>query len=593
MKGFNRPTNSAGLLGLVLFLSLTANSWAAPQAVSPDFTITAFATVIKPVDLAFDGSGNLFVGRQGSGASAERIYKVSPDGLTVTEFGDPIPDPDAVIVDIDGVIGASGSVLVGGIGSIGTGGHITLISPDGLTTSTLVATSSETIDGPSNPQQFAFTAAGELVWGNCDNPPRTYGTVSALVGGVVQPVADAQTGICYDGIAISSDGHMFLTDLDGGNVLKFSPNGDLLDANFVTGLRQPQWMAYDAMGDFGNKVLVSEVREGRILSIDPATGATAIIAQYFLNPFGITIGPDGCLYVAEYNRNTIWRMCRKRSIYWANAISNGKVMRVDLEGLTPTMTEEVISTGLNAATSVALDLSSSELYFSDTSNEFIKRAPLTGSPEATLVNTDLRSPISIALDLVGNHLYWSNNKNNFLRIERMDLDDVPNSREIFIAGATGPIAIDAVNGHLYWGDRANATIYRATLDGSSQPEDLGIPIGVNAHSIALDMANGYVYWTNDDLSNCETSTGSQQIQRCPLDSCISPETIVEPDEENELELARPFGLALDLDAGKLYWSDECLKHIGQADLDGGNPTILSLDPNTVGAARGLVLAPSP
>lgn len=223
------------------------------------------------------------------------------------------------------------------------------------------------------------------------------------------------------------------------------------------------------------------------------------------------------------------------------------------------------------------------LYFSDTSIEFIKRANLDGSNEQTLVNTDIQSPTSIALDLVNDKLYWSNVKNG-LSIERSNLDG--SGRETAISGATGPIALDPNNGHLYWGDHATRSIHRSNLDGSGQV-DLGIAIGANAHSLALDLVHSKIYWTNDDLSNCETVTGEEKIQRRNLDGSGVTEDILTPAHG----LQRPFGLALDSSGDQLFWTDECLGQIRRTGLTGNGTNVQDIltDAGVVGGARGLAL----
>ena len=560
-----------GAVGVAWLIALATVGWAAPNTISTDFTLEVFATVPDPVDLAFDSAGNLFVGRQGSGAGSIRIHKVSPDGQTVSEFGDPIPDPDAVIVDIHGHVTTPGSVLVGGIGSIGTGGHITQISPDGLTTSVLAATASETHPGPSNPQQFAFDSSGRLLWGNCDNPPRTFGSVSTLAAGLPQVVADAGAGICFAGLAVAPNHGMFLTDLDAGAVVKFATDGTLLDTAFVSGLSQPQWLTYDAMGQFGGGVLVSEVAAGRIVSIDPDTGATTLIAENFSNPFGLTFGPAGCLFVAEFTTDTIWRMCPKQvapAVYWSNrSFDLDTIQRLSLDGAG--VAQQIVM-GLSSPLGLALDAQGGLIYWADASFNRIQRANLTGSGvvETPIDSESAPSPQRIALDVANSKVYWTDAFDKVVRRADLDGTDV----EDLVAGIEEPqsIALDLVNGKIYWEQevsQADPKIRRANLNipagetpaTRSDIEDLILaPHAAAPRGIALDAANGKIYWVNRlhgiyranlDLPAGESPAARSDVE--PLITSATPGFVLQNAPGRLDSLA---DIALDRANGMMYWS---------------------------------------
>ena len=197
---------AASTLGAIL--AVVAGSSAMAQTVSDplSFTLEAFADVTDPFHISFDEQGNLFVGRDASGSggssgAAVAIHMVSPDGLSVSEFGAPIEDPDGVVVDVGGNLTAAGSVLVGSgfFPAAGYTSKITEISFDGTSTSPLVSTLST--EALSNPQQLVFDSTGRLLWANFgagDGRPR--GSVGTLVGGVPTVVHDLGDAI-LDGIS--------------------------------------------------------------------------------------------------------------------------------------------------------------------------------------------------------------------------------------------------------------------------------------------------------------------------------------------------------------------------------------------------------
>ena len=72
--------------------------------------------------------------------------------------------------------------------------------------------------------------------------------------------------------------------------------------------------------------------------------------------------------------------------------------------------------------------------------------------------------------------------------------------------------------------------------------------------IALDPEAGKMYWVNGS---------PRSIQRADLDGA-NVETLVTSDDG----LYSPEGIALDLEAGKMYWTDRAADRIKRANLDG-------------------------
>ncbi len=280
-------------------------------SVSPGFTLGIFASVIDPFHLAFDSDGNLFAGRDNSGsvgspATAARIHKISPGGVVV-EFGPSIDDPDGVVVDIDGAVATLGdTVLVASLLDDGSGlSRITQISPDGSSYSTLIQGTSPIL---TNPQQLAFDSTGKLLWVNCGSPT-SVDTVGFFDGTNLGVFGSVNVNTCLGGIAIGPDGQVFVSDFGNGTVKVLASDGTLLDPAFVTGLNLPDAMAFDTIGLFDDKLYVVERGNGQILSIDPDSGDTEVFATDFDGPFGLAFGPDGCLYVSEFNTDTVWKIC--------------------------------------------------------------------------------------------------------------------------------------------------------------------------------------------------------------------------------------------------------------------------------------------
>ncbi len=107
---------------------------------------------------------------------------------------------------------------------------------------------------------------------------------------------------------------------------------------------------------------------------------------------------------------------------------------------------------------------------------------------------------------------------------------------------------------LYWTDfGATDRIQRADLDGANVEtvvrRGLGTPFG-----LAVDVSAGKMYWTDD---------GTNKIRRADLDGSNAEDVITSG-------LHTPVWIAVDASGGKLYWTDWGTDRIQRADLDGSN-----------------------
>ena len=107
---------------------------------------------------------------------------------------------------------------------------------------------------------------------------------------------------------------------------------------------------------------------------------------------------------------------------------------------------------------------------------------------------------------------------------------------------------------IYWTDWGTDKIQRANLDGS-QVEDL-ITTGLSSPSgIALDVERGKMYWTDSPLF------GTSKIQRANLNGSNVEDLIT-------TGVRTPLGIALDVERGKMYWADNGTAKIQRANFDG-------------------------
>jgi hypothetical protein len=87
------------------------------EVVCRPYARSVFVQIDDPVEIRFGPAGDLFVGNSGismGNAPTGKIRRVTPAG-SITDFGDEVYDPDALIVDVAGSIASqAGAVLVGG-----------------------------------------------------------------------------------------------------------------------------------------------------------------------------------------------------------------------------------------------------------------------------------------------------------------------------------------------------------------------------------------------------------------------------------------------------------------------------------------------
>lgn len=245
-------------------------------------------------------------------------------------------------------------------------------------------------------------------------------------------------------------------------------------------------------------------------------------------------------------------------IYWTNSASG--IHRSSLDG---SNVERLVTPDLRAPDKIALDVAGGKIYWTDIEMAGIHQSDLDGSNTETLVEGYNLSrsrwfwTIDITLDVAGGKIYWTTGISHgdylsFL-VERSDLDG--SNVEILFDGLNGigDSTLDLVRGKVYW---TNGYIAWADLGGHDYDAKF-IPssASTSAYSIALDVDGGKMYWTNP---------GAQTIQRADLNGQNIEETLTVSDGYPQ-EI-----LLLDVDGGKLYWTNPGTQTIQRADLNGQN-----------------------
>lgn len=200
---------------------------------------------------------------------------------------------------------------------------------------------------------------------------------------------------------------------------------------------------------------------------------------------------------------------------------------------------------------------------SDFAGPRLLRADGAGLARKTLPLPAGSLPQAIAADSAGNGVFWTELSflNAHVRSANGDLGDT--AITVSLQSCLRGIALDQSAHKLYWTGTNLASgpaIFRANTDGSSAEALISFG-SASAHSpngIAIDQKAQMVYFADFDAG---------AIARAPALAGALPQNIV-------TGLGGPVGVALDLDSGKLYWTDANNNAIGRAALDGSGATAI-------------------
>jgi len=209
---------------------------------------------------------------------------------------------------------------------------------------------------------------------------------------------------------------------------------------------------------------------------------------------------------------------------------------------------------------------SGRIFFLDLGAGRILSANPDGSDLKTIISEGRKLPDGIVVDVEAGHIYWTNMgslKANDGSIDRSDLDG-SNITSIVPPGETftpKQLQLDKKNGKLYWCDREGMRVMRCNLDGSSVETLVDTSHGDARPGpdatkwcvgIALDVGAGKLYWTQKGPDNA----GMGRIFRANLE-IPKGQT---PANRGDLEvlyndLPEPIDLDLDVANRMMYWTD--------------------------------------
>src|SRR5580700_247838 len=206
------------------------------------------------------------------------------------------------------------------------------------------------------------------------------------------------------------------------------------------------------------------------------------------------------------------------------------------------------------------------LFFLSASSGQVFSANPDGSDLKVIVSEGRRLPDGIVVDVEAGHLYWTNMGNpsaNDGSIERSNLDGSNVTHIVPPGGTFTPkqLQLDEKNRKLYWCDREGMRIMRVNLDGanietlvdtSEGDARPGKDLKKWCVGIVLDVDAGKLYWTQKG----HDKAGEGRIFRANLEIPNGQTPANRKDIELLYEnLPEPIDLELDLANRTIYWTD--------------------------------------
>jgi hypothetical protein len=229
-----------------------------------------FCNVTDATGLAFDKDGNLFV--SSDEAPGYSIQKITPDGGVSTFVTDGLSAPHGLAFDKDG------NLYVANAQNATIGKY----TPDGI--GTVFADASA---GLAHPADLMFDSAGNLWVTNAYGGSNGRGSVEKFApDGTGTVFADGVFNVAY-GIAMDTAGNVYISNLDGNNVLQFAPDGTNLGVFCSAPLRIPHGMFFDSSGN----LYVASSGLGRIEKFSSAGAYLGVFASTGSGPHFFALSP--------------------------------------------------------------------------------------------------------------------------------------------------------------------------------------------------------------------------------------------------------------------------------------------------------------
>jgi len=247
------------------------------------------------------------------------------------------------------------------------------------------------------------------------------------------------------GMAFDNSGNVYVSNLNGNTIGKYSSTGATINASYITGLNMPNGIAFDSTGNLYVANLYAGSASNNTVSKYSSTGAiiNASFISGLTSPCAIAFDSLGNLYITSYTLN-------------------GTVGKYSSTGATINAS---FITGLNQPRGIAFD-NLDNLYVVNWGSNTVGKYTSTGTTSTTInasFITGLSTPVGIAFDSAYN-LYIGNYSNGMVGKYTSTGTTSTTLSANFIPGLNGVndtfgVAVDSL-GNLYVTKFSSAAIYK-------------------------------------------------------------------------------------------------------------------------------------
>jgi sugar lactone lactonase YvrE len=260
------------------------------------------------------------------------------------------------------------------------------------------------------------------------------GTFSILVTVTGTPtVTTFATGL-RSTVGMAVDGsNLFVSNSGNGIVSEVTPTGVVISTPFVSGLHDPNDLAFDAAGN----LFIADDSNDTVTKVTPA-GPPSTFAVGLTGPFGLAFDTAGNLYVANRDNNTVSKV-------------------------TPAGNVSIIASGFEGPEGLAFD-SAGNLFVTNVGTGTVSEVTPAGS--VSTFASGFNEPVSLAFDTAGN-LYVAN-------INGDTVSEVTPAGNVSIiaSGFNAPDALAFDAGNLFVANSGDDTISEVS-DTATVPFTLG------------------------------------------------------------------------------------------------------------------------
>ncbi len=276
--------------------------------------------------------------------------------------------------------------------------------------------------------------------------------------------------------AFAQDFDVYVSDAGNFNnppwqIVKFNMNGDNPEAFINSELNWPQDILF--LEDDG-VVLISNLGSGRITKHDTNTGVyISNFAAGIAGPTRIKIGPDGLLYVLQWQ-------------------GNGKVRRYNLDG---SYLGEFTSVGVSQSIGIDWD-KQGNLYVSSYTGDSVRKFDKEGDDMGLFINSSLQGPTNIWFEENGDLLVSDYDGNAAKRF-----DNQGNFKSNFLLGLSNSEGVAFLpNGNILIGNGGSSSVKQYRPNGSYVNEFISSGVGNLINPNAVVVRNRILSSVEDKIS---------------------------------------------------------------------------------------------